>query len=173
MYILDGRKSIDIVQAVKENHFNEFHTFGTKQGMNVAVAVLDAFDSSASQTIDPTYGSIKFVSFGWGVDEDGRSSSFFEELSSHTCSPEELGLTGHDHKFWPINLQQDELIQTLNSNLLCLDQDVEISGTYFTTFGKSLVVDVVKCTDSDQIECKSDEEIKEYFQTRQMWILSN
>ena len=39
LYILEGKKSIDIVQAVKENHFESFSIFAAEQGLNVAVAV--------------------------------------------------------------------------------------------------------------------------------------
>ena len=39
--ILEGKKDIDIVQAVKEDHFDESHMFGAAQGLNVAVAVLN------------------------------------------------------------------------------------------------------------------------------------
>ena len=39
--ILEGKKSIDIIQAVIENHFDEKHSFGGEQGLNIAVAVYD------------------------------------------------------------------------------------------------------------------------------------
>ena len=37
--ILNGKKSIDIVQAVLENHFDDTHVFSHEQGLNIAVAV--------------------------------------------------------------------------------------------------------------------------------------
>ena len=39
--IIEGKRSIDVVSAIKENHFDDSHVFGADQGLNVAVAVLD------------------------------------------------------------------------------------------------------------------------------------
>ena len=44
VYILESKKSIDIVQAVKEDHFDDSHVFGFEQGLNLAVAVYDIYD---------------------------------------------------------------------------------------------------------------------------------
>ena len=57
---LTGRKNIDIIQAVKENHFDANHVFGAKQGLNIAVGVFDPFTPSTLQHIDSSYGRIKF-----------------------------------------------------------------------------------------------------------------
>ena len=47
--ILEGKKDIDIVQAVKENHFDNSHVFGAEQGLNLAVAVVHGRSRSQSQ----------------------------------------------------------------------------------------------------------------------------
>ena len=39
--ILEGRKSIDIVTALRENHFDDSHVFSGEQGLNIAVAVFN------------------------------------------------------------------------------------------------------------------------------------
>ena len=44
--ILEGKKSIDIVSAVRENYFRSDNKFGAQQGLNVAVAVFNEFDES-------------------------------------------------------------------------------------------------------------------------------
>ena len=71
MYILEGKKSINIVQAVKENHFDDTHKFGSEQGMNLAVAVFNALDLSTNQPLDPSYGRIRFMKLEWGQSESG------------------------------------------------------------------------------------------------------
>ena len=59
--ILEGKKSVDIVQAVQENYFDDTHVFSNKQGLNIAVAVLNPFNPHSSQLpIDPSYGRIVF-----------------------------------------------------------------------------------------------------------------
>ena len=61
IYILEGKKSIDVVQAVKENHFDDSSTFGAEQGLNIAVTVFNPFDSSWEQQVAPVYGRIRFL----------------------------------------------------------------------------------------------------------------
>ena len=41
--VLEGKRSIDIVQAVIENHFDDTHVFSNQQGLNIAVAVFSTF----------------------------------------------------------------------------------------------------------------------------------
>ena len=96
---LSGKKSIDIVQAVKEFHFEDDNKFTADQGLNFAVGV---FKPSIPGQIDPTYGKIKYSSSLWGANENGEFSFIDTELKTHACSAEELGISGEDHKFWPI-----------------------------------------------------------------------
>ena len=58
--IMNGKKNIDIIQAVKENHFDESHVFGVKQGLNLAVGIYSSHDPSTYQHLDPSYGRVKF-----------------------------------------------------------------------------------------------------------------
>ena len=52
--VLEGKKSIDIVQAVKENHFDDSHVFSSQQGLNIAVAVFNPFITEGLlKQIDP------------------------------------------------------------------------------------------------------------------------
>ena len=59
--VLQGKKSIDIVQAVKEKHFDASYVFGADQGFNIAVAVFNPMIPSTFQPIDPAYGRIRFL----------------------------------------------------------------------------------------------------------------
>lgn len=38
---LTGKKNVDIIQAVVENHYDDEFVFGGEQGLNIAVAVLN------------------------------------------------------------------------------------------------------------------------------------
>lgn len=58
--ILEGKKEIDIIQAVKENHFDDTHVFSHQQGLNFAVGVFNRHSPTTLQPIDPTYGRIRF-----------------------------------------------------------------------------------------------------------------
>ena len=61
--VLEGRKSVDIVQAVLENHYDSDSIFSEKEGLNIAFAVFNPFDP---QSLDPSYGRIRFQSFEFG-----------------------------------------------------------------------------------------------------------
>ena len=64
--ILQEKKSIDIVQAVVENHFDASYVFDSDQGLNFAVGVLDPFDLATLKHLDPTFGRIRVRKQDWG-----------------------------------------------------------------------------------------------------------
>ena len=97
--ILEGKQSIDIVQAVRENYFDDSHVFGAQQGLNFAIAVFSDILPISESTVEPSYGKIVFRKFKWEQNEDGNFDFSNFEIKSHHCSAEELGLTGRDRKF--------------------------------------------------------------------------
>ena len=103
MSILQGKKSIDIIQAVVENHFDDSYVFDSEQGLNFAIGVLNPFSPDTFNPLDPTFGRIKVTKHDWGFDENGVFKRTDSELETHMCSSEELGLSGTNHKMWPIN----------------------------------------------------------------------
>ena len=42
--VLEGRKKVDILQAVNKNSYDVNYIFGGEQGLNVAIAVFDLYD---------------------------------------------------------------------------------------------------------------------------------
>ena len=69
--VLEGKKSIDIIQAVRENHFDDSDKFGHKQGLNVAIALYDTLNPDFQPQIDPSYGRVAFKRWRWDVNENG------------------------------------------------------------------------------------------------------
>ena len=51
--ILEGKKGIDIIQAVKENHYDHTYEFSAEQGFDIAVAVFNPADPSSIYGVDP------------------------------------------------------------------------------------------------------------------------
>lgn len=70
--ILTSKRKIDIIQAVKEFHFDDSHVFGAEQGLNIAVGLLDSFNPVSKQILDPSYGKIEFFKFQWEFNENGE-----------------------------------------------------------------------------------------------------
>ena len=70
--ILEGKKAIDILSVVEENHFDEDFIFGREQGLYIAAGVFNLFDPNTFYPIDPSYGRIKFSKREWGADPQGN-----------------------------------------------------------------------------------------------------
>ena len=87
---------------MKENHFDDSHVFSAKQGLNLAVGVYNPYAPSTYQSLDLTYGRVRFTKWKKFESDAGGSKLIITEIPSHTCSSEELGLSGHDHKFFSI-----------------------------------------------------------------------
>ena len=88
------------------------------------------------------------------------------------CSSEELGLSGVDHKFWPVNKENEEALKSFENLYLCLDQsDWQIQGGLGSPTSSIINIDIIKCKGHDY--CKPEEEIRGYFSTRYLNILSN
>ena len=60
MSVLEGKKSVDILQAVNKEYFDDDHTFGAEQGLNIAISVVNVFDRDTFEPIDPRYGKLRF-----------------------------------------------------------------------------------------------------------------
>ena len=56
----------------------------------------------------------------------------------------------------------------------CVDpMELEVYGSFGSDRAQQILIDVVKCSKIHGVECKSDEEIEEYFRGKIMYILSN
>lgn len=122
---------------MQEDYFGEDYVFGAGQGFNIAVAVYGQFDFEAPEHIDPAYGRIRFLLAQWKIKEYGNIDSWgYKELESHVCSHEELGLTGTDHRFWPIKKSQQEALKFAKNLYLCVDPaDLVVQGRTGSTVG--------------------------------------
>lgn len=62
----------------------------------------------------------------------------------------------------------------MKESFICADsKDLFIQGNQNTASGSELYIDIVKCTPREGLECKSDEEIKEYFSFFSINLLKN
>ena len=95
--------------------------FGAEQGFNLAVVLT----SNKPSQLDPSYGRFEVKKVRFSVDDNFAYQFNNVELETHECSPEELGLSGgsEQHKFWPINKQQERFLNLESAkNFLCVDQ---------------------------------------------------
>ena len=55
---------------------------------------------------------------------------------------------------------------------VCVDpSELEVQGDFASQKGQNIAIDIIQCTGSE--ECRSDEEIKNYFAQRQMYFVTN
>ena len=108
---------------VEENHFDDSHVFEAKSGLNIAVGLFHPWQEYTLTPIDPSYGSLRFTKFSWGIDEAGESIGEAKVLIPHECTPEELGITGQKHEFWPIEKSQASMLEKGKNLFLCVDKN--------------------------------------------------
>lgn len=58
--ILLEKSSVDVLESVQLNFFDDKYVFDAGQGLNLAAAVFDAREPRSEQDIDPSYGRIRF-----------------------------------------------------------------------------------------------------------------
>ena len=58
--VLERKQSVDILTAVVEDYYDDSYVFGADQGFNIAVYVVNPFDPTTFQALDPTYGRVRF-----------------------------------------------------------------------------------------------------------------
>lgn len=90
-----NRTSMDILQTVEMQYLDDSFEFTTKNGFGIA-AMFTAYDNEEEPILTPEYGELTFEYTSWGQEEDGTFYERFENLATHYCTEEELGLLGSE-----------------------------------------------------------------------------
>ena len=85
----------------------------------MAIAFIDYADTES--LIDESIGKLIYKRFEQGEKEDGSTFLISEEIPSHVCTPEELGLTGNESKFMPLAKNIVNTVKTYQKRFLCID----------------------------------------------------
>ena len=80
--------------------------------MNIAIAFIDYYADSGS-LMDKSIGRLIYKRYEWGEKDDGSTYTIIEEIPSHICTSEELGLTGNKSKFMPL---AENIVNTVETN---------------------------------------------------------
>ena len=173
VYVLENKISVDIVEAVYKNHFDDHYKFGAEQGLNIAVAIVNASDQETYQPLDPLYGRLRVSKTKTGLNEQGIFGLLSEEeIGSHPCTLEEVGLAGSNPKFFPVTLQHKRTFEPAVQSFTCVDQSkLEVQGGINSALYQYISVEVIRCT--GDVLCKSEEEVMKYFEKRQIYALMN
>ena len=110
--------------------------------------------------LDPSIFYFGVTGMKLSPDLNGDRVWTYKNFSYHVCSAEEMN-------------EEKSLVVTKFSNALCIDyEDWEIGGSYFdSTFSKfSLKLYICKNDSSNKAPCKSEDEIKSFFQEKYLGI---
>ena len=130
--VLLNMKDTLLRSAVSDMHHDDDFVFSSANGLNFAVA-FTAYDSEPEPILDESYGRLVFNSYEWGPKADGSYFTRREELQTHVCSHEELGLNEDrsNAKFMPLHEQGADFVSMYQKKLLCLKpEDMYIFGDY-------------------------------------------
>ena len=69
-----------------------------------------------------------------------------EMIETHKCSSEELGFSGSNHKFWPVNTNYERFVEPYQNIFECVDpSNLAVQGNDGTISGQAIFIDLVKC----------------------------
>ena len=96
--------------------------------------MLDPFNPATYRQLDPTYGRIRFSKYKWELVQDGFTLYPREEIESHVCTEEELGLVeSKGRTFWPLKGADSLSLSNFRPMSLCIAaEEFEVYGNYNT-----------------------------------------
>lgn len=97
-----------------------------------------------------------------------------DEIPSHTCSLEELGIEGNDSSFFALAERQAATIKTYQKKFKCLDRDeLYVSGEFNSEKAALINMRLVRCEETETQKCKSNDEITAFFRDKYLLLLFN
>lgn len=160
--------------TLKEDFFDDGEELSYEaEGINLAVG-FSPYDSSTEPLLEKKYGEFKFMRSSWGKDENDKVYWRNEEIPSHICTREELGLDPSENgsNFLPIKPVHISEISSHQKKLRCIDKDeLIVSGHYNSATASVIKVVLKKCYKKDY--CAKPEEIEDFFRYKFMLLFSN
>ena len=132
MDVLIQKKDVDVLSATKELVYSDQDKFTYQNGLNVAVAFTE-FNNNREWELDPSYGTLVFNSYEWGIRPDGEVFTERKRLPSHVCTQDEFGferekearytdLSNEGHVlFFKVHPQAKEYPKLYRKKFICLD----------------------------------------------------
>lgn len=169
-----NKMDIEIITAKQVGYFDEDYVFSFEQGLNFAIA-FTAYDQETEDILDPSYGKLMFARYEWGERADtGELYSEISEIPSHTCTRQELGIDGGQGSFLPLAESQMRLVETYQKKMKCIEPaEMRINGDYNSAKASLINIRLVRCSESDGVECKPQEEITRFFRNKFLFLLFN
>ena len=150
-----NKKDNDIMSATQDQYLSPGYVFDQAMGLNFAIA-FTAYDNEKEDILDPSYGSLTFTTYEWGLDENGDTFIKFDEIPSHVCSREELGLEGDNSSFMPIIGTNVSTVNLHQKKFRCIDnEEMKVNGDYDSPEARLISMRLNRCVNTDTLTCKS------------------
>ena len=139
--------------------------------MDMAVAFSD-FDNEREYDLDPSFGSLVFMTTEWKTFPNGKTIDTETILPSHACSAQELGLDRDSENDFHVAPKNRFDVARYKKKFRCLrKEDLKIYGTYDTAKTRLINVYLAQCENEEY--CRSPEEIKDFFANKFLLLLNN
>lgn len=117
--VMFEKAGVDILSSNQENFFKSDEKFGNEQGLNFAFGL-----RGVQGPLDPQIASwnVQTLQKDIEITEQGveivRKTK--EDLETHTCTQEELGLDGDNTKFMPIKKESKIVVSKMQNGMTCV-----------------------------------------------------
>ena len=152
--LLLERRDVATLSSIRDHHFSASDTFSYQDGLNVAVA-LTSYDNKQALELDPSYGSLVFSSYEWGVREDGTLFTNRTGLSHHPCTQTELGFADETEerktKFFEAHQSSAYFAKYFARKFICPNEaDMYIYGDHSEKGGRQINVQLNRCRGGEE-----------------------
>lgn len=151
-----------MVSTIKDHKYAADEIFGHEQGFDIALTLWD--------DVPPSIGKVVVEILSWNETD---VESF--PIKTHTCTPEELGLTENREgaRFMQINQNYANDLKEYNGKLICFDiEQMYINGYFNSDVARKLVVQLERCQGEDK-NCSDAETINDFYKNNMIGFLSN
>ena len=125
--------------------------FTSEMGLSFAIA-FTAYDNETEDILDASYGKLVFTTYEWGEDEAGNPFLSYDEIPSHTCSREELGLVEDSENaslFFPVAEKKQNLLNMYQKKFKCINrEDMHVNGDFDSDYARLISMRLVRCTEA-------------------------
>ena len=120
------------------------------------------YDDSPEEVQDEDYATVKAYNKRFGFIDEGIEGGGVGmiPIGIHKCTSEEMGISGDasKSKFYPFSATSRHDAEVYSQKMYCLDNDIEIFGSYTSDAASHLVLRLELCNPEERTTCKSRED---------------
>lgn len=157
--------------SVGDEHYVDFYTIKDKfTGFPFAFGIHELRPKDNSTELDPDYGEVKAEMMVWNQTYAGKI-----DLKIRPCAVSDFDFdqSNPDSKFESVPQTKIEDFKLLIGSLRCIDEDVELYGSFNSLHASTLQFSFSQCNPAVRKTCKSKEQVKEWLKGKFMLFAHN